>query len=76
MAYLLRLCNGRRSIKEIVQQLTAQLPQVQKSLREYVCMRLLQGAQNEQFIEVYRTARASEAPNRSAAGKLSARKAA
>jgi hypothetical protein len=76
MAYVLRLCDGRCSVKEIVQQLTAQLPEVQESLREYVCMRLLQGAQNEQFIEVYRTACASEAPNRSTERELSDRKAA
>jgi radical SAM superfamily enzyme YgiQ (UPF0313 family) len=76
MAYLLRLCDGRCSVKEIVQQLTAQLPEVQESLREYVCMRLLQGAQNEQFIEVYRTACASEPANRSTERVLSARKAA
>jgi hypothetical protein len=72
-ANLLRLCDGRCSVNEIVRQLSARLPEVQKSLRDYVCMRLLQGAENEQFIEVYRTARDSVAPNRRAAVKLSAR---
>ncbi|HYL16565.1 MAG TPA: radical SAM protein [Terriglobales bacterium] len=69
MANLLRLCDGRCSVKEIVRQLSARLPEVQKSLREYVCMRLLQGAENEQFIVVYRTARDSVAPNRRAASE-------
>jgi len=76
MAYLLRLCDGRRSVDAIVRQLSARLPEIQKSFREYVCMRLLQGAENEQFIEVYRTARDSVAPNRKPAAKLNARRAA
>ena len=76
MAYLLRLCDGRRSVNAIVRQLSAQLPEIQKSFREYVCMRLLQGAENERFIEVYRTARDFVAPNREAAVKLKGRKAA
>lgn len=76
MAYLLRLCDGRRSVNAIVRQLSARLPEIQKSFREYVCMRLLQGAENERFIEVYRTARDFVAANRKAAVKLKARKAA
>ncbi len=76
MAYVLRLSDGRRSVDAIVRQLSARLPEIQKSFREYVCMRLLQGAEKEQFIEVYRTAPDSVAPNRKAAAKLNARRAA
>ena len=59
MADLLRLCDGRRCVNAILRQLSGRLPEIQKSFREYVCMRLLQAAENEQFIEVYRTARDS-----------------
>lgn len=54
MAFLLRLCNGRRRIEEIVQRLSANLPEVEESLREYVCVRLLVGAQAENLIDIYR----------------------
>lgn len=60
MACLLRLCDGLRSIEEIVRQLSPNLPEVEDRLHEYVCMRLLEGAQAEKFIAIYRTARAPE----------------
>ena len=60
MACLLRLCDGLRSIKEIVPQLSPGLPEVAEHLHEYVCMRLLKGAQAEKLIVIYRTARATE----------------
>jgi radical SAM superfamily enzyme YgiQ (UPF0313 family) len=68
MASLLNLCDGRRSIEEIVWQMSEQLPEVEKSLREYVCMRLLEGGQTEHFIDVYRVVRAREASARSGGG--------
>lgn len=68
MAHLLRLCDGTRSVRTIVRQLSVRLPEVKRCLREHVCMRLLQGAENEQFIEVYRTA--CVAANRKAPAKL------
>jgi hypothetical protein len=54
MAYFLRLSNGTRNVKNIVRKLSTQLPEVERSLREYVCMRLLQGAREERFVDVYR----------------------
>jgi len=72
MAYLLRLCDGRRSIRDVVQQLSAQLPEVPSSLRHYVGMRLLEGAQAERFIEVYRTVHAIKAPGRAARERTAA----
>jgi hypothetical protein len=60
MAYLLRLCDGRQRIEVIAQTLSAQLPEVKKSVRPYACTRLLEGAQNRQFIEIYRSASDSD----------------
>jgi radical SAM superfamily enzyme YgiQ (UPF0313 family) len=62
MAHLLRLCDGRQNVRQIVPQMSAKLPEVQKSLREYVCMRLLEGARAERFIDVYRVARPAKTP--------------
>jgi radical SAM superfamily enzyme YgiQ (UPF0313 family) len=56
MACLLRLCDGRRKIEEIVPLLSANLLEVQKHLREYVSVRLLAGAQAERLIDIYRIA--------------------
>jgi len=60
MACLLRLCNGRRRIDEVVPRLSADLSEVEQPLRNYVCMRLLAGAQNQNLIEIYRSASATE----------------
>ena len=49
-----RLCDGRHRIAEIVPRLSATLHDVKAPLREYVCLRLLSGAQGEQFIDIYR----------------------
>jgi radical SAM superfamily enzyme YgiQ (UPF0313 family) len=56
MADLLRLCNGRRRIEEIVPRLSVNLPEVKASLRKYVCMRLLVAAHAEKFIDIFRSA--------------------
>ena len=60
MACLLRLCDGRHRIAEIVPRLSATLHDVKAPLREYVCLRLLSGAQAEQFIDIYRTASSTQ----------------
>ena len=60
VAGVLRLCDGRQRIAEIVPQLSASLFEVKRSLREYVCMRLLEAAQAEKLIEIYRTVSATE----------------
>jgi Radical SAM superfamily/B12 binding domain len=56
MASLLRLCDGRRSISQIVLRLSATLCSVDAPLREYVCVRLLAGAEAEHLIDIYRAA--------------------
>lgn len=60
MASLLRLCDGRRSIKQIIPRLSANLTEVEESLREYVCVRLLIGAHTENLIDIYRVASTDE----------------
>lgn len=60
MACLLRDCNGRRRIDEIVARLSANLSDVEAPLRRYVCMRLLTGAQGQGLIDIYRSTSTSE----------------
>ncbi len=60
MARLLRLCNGRRRIDEIVIRLSANLPEVEEPLRNYACVRLLSGAHAQNLIDIYRSASATE----------------
>lgn len=54
MAQLLRLCNGRRRVDEIVERLSIHLPEVDRRLHGYVCMRLLAGAHAQGLIDIYR----------------------
>lgn len=61
-ACLLRLCNGRRRIDEIVPRLSENLRGVAKGLHEHVCMRLLAGAQNQKLIDIYRSVAGAEKP--------------
>jgi radical SAM superfamily enzyme YgiQ (UPF0313 family) len=56
MAGLLRLCNGMRSIEEIVLQLSPDLREVEDRLHEPVCLRLLEKAHTEKLIQIHRTA--------------------
>ena len=65
MACLLSLCDGRHRIAEIVPRLSATLHDVKAPLGEYVCLRLLSGAQAEQFIDIYRTASSPKKETRS-----------
>ncbi len=55
MASLLRLCNGRRRIADIIKRLSADLAEVTESRRAYACMRLLGGAQAQNLIDIYRS---------------------
>lgn len=54
MAYFLRLCNGRRSVKQIIRLLSAKLLAVDRPNRRYVCERLIDGARAENLIDIYR----------------------
>jgi hypothetical protein len=54
MVYLLRLCNGRRTVKEIIKLLSAKLLEVDRPSRSYACVRLINGARAENLIDIYR----------------------
>lgn len=64
MAYLLRLCNGRNTLAKVIHQFALQIPEVQKSLRAYVCLRLLRAAQCQKTVDVYRQAGVGTAKSR------------
>ena len=51
---VLRACDGRHSIEEIVNRLVTDIPEVDASLRDYVYRRLLEGAQAKGFISIHR----------------------
>lgn len=54
MALLLQACDGRRDVGDVVHHLSARLLEVDEPLREYAGLRLLEGAQAEGLIEIYR----------------------
>jgi radical SAM superfamily enzyme YgiQ (UPF0313 family) len=54
LASLIRACDGRSDIEEVVQKLSPKLGEIEIESRAYVLMRLLQGAQGEGVIEIYR----------------------
>jgi hypothetical protein len=51
---VLRACDGRHTIEEIVKRLASDIPEVAVSLRDYVCGRLLEGAQAKGLISIHR----------------------
>lgn len=55
MACLLRLCNGRRRIDEIIPRLSSILSEVAQPLQTYVSLRLLAAAQSQNLIDIYRS---------------------
>ena len=54
LACALRHSDGHHSIREIVQQLARDIPEVNESLREYTFVRLLEEAHAKGFIEIFR----------------------
>ena len=54
MGTLLHACDGRNDIREVANQLTRSIPDLDASLAPYVCMRLLQSAREQGFISIYR----------------------
>lgn len=57
VACVLRNCDGCRTIKQMVKQLTDDLKEVDRSVSEFVFVRLLQGAWGKGFIDIYRASR-------------------
>jgi radical SAM superfamily enzyme YgiQ (UPF0313 family) len=56
VACALRVCDGRRSIEQVVQQLSHEIPNIEEEVREYAFVRLLEGIHADGLIEIYRTA--------------------
>jgi radical SAM superfamily enzyme YgiQ (UPF0313 family) len=52
---LLSACDGRRTIRQLVEHLSTQIHEFDQSVREYVCVQLAQGVHAERLIEIYRT---------------------
>ena len=57
LAFLIRACDGTRTIEEVVTQLSIDIPEVKEEVRSYVFIRLLQEAQTQGFVAIYRTNR-------------------
>ena len=55
LAAVIRACDGRRTIEKVVEQLAFDIPELKDDVRNYVLIKLLQGAQTQKFIDVYRT---------------------
>jgi hypothetical protein len=54
VACTIRSCDGTRSIQQVVEQLSCEIPAVQQDVREYAFVRLLEGVHADGFIEIYR----------------------
>jgi len=61
MASLLRACDGRRDVSEVLRKTSGELPQVAKPLRAYVAFKLLEGAHSQGYLQVYRETTAPSA---------------
>jgi radical SAM superfamily enzyme YgiQ (UPF0313 family) len=51
---LLLACDGRRTIREVVEHLSLEILEVDESDREYVCVRLMEGVHSQRLIDIYR----------------------
>lgn len=56
VACALRVCDGSRSIEQVVQQLSHEIPGIEEDVREYAFVRLLEGVHADGLIEMYRSA--------------------
>jgi hypothetical protein len=54
VACAVQACDGTRSIEQVVEQLSCEIPTVQQDVREYAFVRLLEGVHADGFIEIYR----------------------
>jgi radical SAM superfamily enzyme YgiQ (UPF0313 family) len=62
---LLEACDGQRTIRDVVDHVWPQVPDLEESLREYAIVELLRGVHAQQLISIYRTgaeARSKRAP--------------
>jgi radical SAM superfamily enzyme YgiQ (UPF0313 family) len=54
LAAVIRACDGRRTIEEVVEQLGFDIPEVKEDVRSYAFIKLLQGAQTQGYVNIYR----------------------
>jgi hypothetical protein len=54
VACALRVCDGSRSIEQVVQQLAHEIPGIEEDVREYAFVRLLEGIHADELIDLYR----------------------
>ena len=64
LAALIRACNGTRTIEEVVTQLSFDIPEVKDEVKSYAFVKLLQEAQTQGLVAVYRTNEVVERPER------------
>jgi hypothetical protein len=55
LAYLLRACDGTRTVADVINRLSCDIPEVDEAARDYTFLRLLQGAEAQGFIRIRRT---------------------
>lgn len=53
MATVLRRCDGLRTMKEVMAQLSSDIPEIDEAHRNYVFLRLLEGARDQGYISIY-----------------------
>lgn len=58
LAALIQACDGTRTIEEVVTQLSFDIPEIKDEDKSYVFINLLQQAQNQGVVAIYRTNRA------------------
>ena len=54
VACALRICDGSRSIEQVVQQLAHDIAGIDEDVREYAFVRLLEGIHADELIDLYR----------------------
>ena len=54
VGWLLMACDGNRTIQQVVEYLSSRIVEVDESEREYVLVRLVDGAHAQGFIDIYR----------------------
>jgi hypothetical protein len=65
LASLVRACDGTRTIDEVLTQLYLDTPEISEELKSYFFVRLLQGAQTQGLISIYRTSQPESGADRS-----------
>ncbi|HWZ12368.1 MAG TPA: hypothetical protein VNX22_04440, partial [Acidobacteriaceae bacterium] len=54
MAHVLRACDGSRTMKHVMAQLSSDIPELDEAVRDYVFLRMLEGARAQGFINIHR----------------------